>query len=557
MSKKYLDSEFTITDIEFPNKGIGIWEDKKVSVKNTIPGQTIVADIKKKRKQYEGRLRRITEKAPYEIEPECTAFGKCGGCTYQNISYEKELEIKKKMVLDLLNKADIKDYNFIGIKASPDTHCYRNKMEFSFGDNGAEGELCLGMRKRESNYEVVNAEVCQIVNPDVRKVLKCVLDFFRKSEEKFYHRLRHTGALRHLLVRRGHFSKEMLVNLVTTSELKTNVEPLKDKLLSLELEGEIKGISHIINDGVADVVKADEIRLLYGQDYFNESLLGLNFKISTFSFFQTNSAGAEVLYQTVRDFAGYEKNSVIFDLYCGTGTITQLMSPVAEKVIGIEIVEEAVEAAKINAELNGIKNCEFIAGDVLNMVDNLDYKPDLIILDPPREGINPKAIMKIINFNADRLVYVSCKASSLAKDLLVFEENGYKVEKVCCVDMFPRTYHVETVVLLSHKKPDSHINIKVEFGEGEGKVPLKAITERAEAYKPKERITYKMIKEYIEEKHGFNVHTAYIAEVKRDLGLPMYDAPNSVEELKQPRKHQTAEKVEAIKDALKYFRICN
>lgn len=449
MSKKYLDSEFTITDIEFPNKGIGIWEDKKVFVKNTIPGQTIVADIKKKRKQYEGRLRRITEKAPYEIEPECTAFGKCGGCTYQNISYEKELEIKKKMVLDLLNKAGIKDYNFIGIKASPDTHCYRNKMEFSFGDNGAEGELCLGMRKRESNYEVVNADVCQIVNPDIRKVLKCVLDFFSESEEKFYHRLKHTGALRHLLVRRGHFSKEMLVNLVTTSELKTNVEPLKDKLLSLELEGEIKGISHIINDGVADVVKADEIRLLYGQDYFNESLLGLNFKISTFSFFQTNSAGAEVLYQTVRDFAGYEKNSVIFDLYCGTGTITQLMSPVAEKVIGIEIVEEAVEAAKINAELNGIKNCEFIAGDVLNMVDNLDYKPDLIILDPPREGINPKAIMKIINFNADRLVYVSCKASSLAKDLLVFEENGYKVEKVCCVDMFPRTYHVETVVLLS------------------------------------------------------------------------------------------------------------
>lgn len=458
MSKKYLDSEFTITDIEFPNKGVGIWEDKKVFVKNTIPGQTIVADIKKKRKQYEGRLRKITEKASYEIEPECTAFGKCGGCTYQNISYEKELEIKKKMVLDLINKVGIKDYNFIGIKASPDIHCYRNKMEFSFGDNGAEGELCLGMRKRESNYEVVNADVCQIVNSDIRKVLKCVLDFFKESGEMFYHRLRHTGALRHLLVRRGHFSKEMLVNIVTTSELNTNIEPLKDMLLSLELEGEIKGISHIINDGVADVVKADEIRLLYGQDYFNESLLGLNFKISTFSFFQTNSAGAEVLYQTVRDFVGYENNSVIFDLYCGTGTITQLMSPVADKVIGIEIVEEAVEAAKVNAELNGIKNCEFIAGDVLNMVDSLEDKPDLIILDPPREGINPKAIMKIIGFQADRLVYVSCKASSLAKDLLVFEENGYKVEKVQCVDMFPRTYHVETVVLLSKLESDKHID---------------------------------------------------------------------------------------------------
>lgn len=452
MSKKYLDSEFTITDIEFPNKGIGIWEDKRVSVKNTIPGQKIVADIKKKRKQYEGRLRKIVEKADYEIEPECIAFGKCGGCTYQNISYEKELEIKKKMVLDLLNKAGIKDYEFMGIKASPNTHCYRNKMEFSFGDNGAEGELCLGMRKRESNYEVVNADCCQIVNPDIRKVLSCVLEFFKEAGEKFYHKLRHTGTLRHLLVRRGHFSKEILINIVTTSELSVDIEPLKDKLLALELEGEIKGISHIINDGIADVVKADEIRLLYGQDYFNESLLGLNFKISIFSFFQTNSAGAEVLYSTVRDFVGYDKNNVIFDLYCGTGTITQLMSSVADKVIGIEIVEEAVEAAKVNAKLNGIKNCEFIAGDVLNMVDSLQDKPDLIILDPPREGINPKAIMKIINFDADRLVYISCKASSLAKDLLVFEENGYKVDKVQCVDMFPRTYHVETVCLLSKKR---------------------------------------------------------------------------------------------------------
>ncbi len=452
MSKKYLDCEFKITDIEFPNKGIGVWEDKKVTVKNTIPGQTVAADVKKKRKQYEGRLKKIIEKADYEIEPECTAFGRCGGCTYQNISYDKELEIKKKTVIDILNKAGIKDYEFVGIKASPDTHCYRNKMEFSFGDNGQAGELSLGMRKRESNYEVVNADCCQIVNEDMRKVLRCVLDFFAESGEKFYHKLRHTGSLRHLLVRRGHFSEEMLVNIVTTSEISTDIEPLKNRLLNLELEGEIVGISHIINDGLADAVKADEIRFLYGRDYFYEGLLGLKFKISTFSFFQTNSAGAEVLYSTVRDFAGYEKNNVIFDLYCGTGTITQLMSPAAKKVIGIEIVEEAVEAAKVNAELNGIENCQFIAGDVLSMVDKLDDKPDLIILDPPREGINPKAIMKIINFNADRLVYVSCKASSLAKDLTVFEGNGYKVERVCCVDMFPRTYHVESVVLMSKIK---------------------------------------------------------------------------------------------------------
>lgn len=451
MSKKYLNSQFKIEDMEFPNKGVGFWEDKRVTVKNTLPGQTVIADVKKKRKKFEGRLRQIVKKADYEIEAECSAFGLCGGCAYQNISYEKELEIKQKMVLDILDKSGIKDYEFCGIKSSPLTESYRNKMEFSFGDNGAEGILTLGMRKRESYYEVVNADSCCIAHNDICKILKTVLDFFRNTKESFYHRVKHTGALRNLLVRRGYFTGEILVNIVTTSELKTDLEPLKKALLSLCLEGEIKGISHIINDGVADAVKVDEQRLLYGRDYFMEKLLGLDFKISSFSFFQTNSAGAQVLYSVVKSFVGKSVNQIIFDLYCGTGTITQLLSSNAKKAIGIEIVEEAVEAAKINAKLNGINNCEFIAGDVLNMVDKLQDKPDIIILDPPREGINPKAIAKIINFGAPRLVYVSCKASSMAKDLLVFEENGYRVEKVQCVDMFPRTYHVETVCLLTRK----------------------------------------------------------------------------------------------------------
>ena len=232
-----------------------------------------------------------------------------------------------------------------------------------------------------------------------------------------------------------------------------------------------------------------------------------------------------------------------------------MLAPVAKKVVGVEIVEEAVEAAKVNAELNGLDNCEFIAGDVLKVVDELEDKPDFIVLDPPRDGIHPKAIQKIIDFGVEQMVYISCKPTSLARDLEVFEAAGYKVKRATAVDQFPNTVHIETVVLLSHKKPDGHINVKVEFGEGEGKVPLDDIAQRAEEYKPKERVTYKMIKEYIEAKYGFKVHTAYIAEVKRDLGLPMYDAPNAVEELKQPRKHPTAEKVEAIKDALKHFEV--
>ncbi len=451
MSKKYTDIELEINNIEFPNKGIGTFNDKKVIVKNTIPGQKVIADIKKKKGQYEGRLKEIKKRADYEINPLCPAFGMCGGCTYQNISYEKELEIKQKTVLDLLEKGGISGFEFMGIKGSPCTECYRNKMEFSFGDNGIDGKLCLGMRKRNSYYEVVNADVCRIVHEDIRKILSTVLEFFRKSDETFYHKTRHTGSLRHLLVRRSHFTEEIIIGLVTTSEFKIDTTPLINALLSIELKGKIKGISHIINDGVADVVRADKMIQLYGEEFFMEKLLGLDFRISAFSFFQTNSAGAEVLYSTVREFAGSKSNNVIFDLYCGTGTITQLMSPNAKKVVGIEIVEEAVKAAEMNTRLNGISNCEFIAGDVLNMVDKLEDKPDLIILDPPREGIHPKAILKIINFNANRLIYVSCKASSLAKDLNVFEENGYRVEKICCVDMFPGTYHVETVCLLTRQ----------------------------------------------------------------------------------------------------------
>ena len=235
--------------------------------------------------------------------------------------------------------------------------------------------------------------------------------------------------------------------------------------------------------------------------------------------------------------------------------LAQLAASVASEVIGVEIVKDAVKAARENAALNGINNCRFIAGDVLKVLDEVPEKPDMIILDPPRDGVHPKALPKILAYGVDQIVYISCKVTSLVRDLPAFYEAGYEMTHACAVDQFCQGVHVETVVLLSHKKPDGHINVKVEFGEGEGKVPLDNIAKRAESYKPKERVTYKMIKEYIEAKYGFKVHTAYIAEVKRDLGLPMYDAPNAVEELKQPRKHPTAEKVEAIKDALKHFEV--
>lgn len=559
--------EEIIETVEFPNKGKVQVEGKTVVVKNGIPGQKVRFMInKKKGTRLEGRLLEVLDKSPLEVrEPVCSIFPACGGCMYQTMSYEEQLNMKAAQVKKLIDEAVIRggqvdtegkpDYIFEGIKGSPQEFAYRNKMEFSFGDEYKDGPLSLGLHKKGSTYDVLNACDCKLVHEDMTKILTCILEYCREEGFSYYHKMQHTGFLRHLLLRRGNTTGEILVNLVTTSEIETDFAELQKRLLALPLEGKIVGFLHIINNSLSDVVRSDETRILYGQDYFYEEILGLKFKITPFSFFQPNSYGAEVLYKTAREYIGDTKEMTVFDLYSGTGTISQIMASVAKEVIGVEIVEEAVKAAGENAHLNGIENCRFIAGDVLKVLDDIEEKPDFIVLDPPRDGIHPKALPKIIDYGVDKLVYISCKPTSLARDLEMFLGRGYQVEKVCCVDQFCQTVHVETVVLLSHKKPDSHINVKVEFGEGEGKVPLKAISERAEAYKPKERVTYKMIKEYIEAKYGFKVHTAYIAEVKRDLGLPMYDAPNAVEELKQPRKHPTAEKVEAIKDALKHFEV--
>ena len=565
--------------VEFPNKGIVRTEDGgRVIVKNAVPGQKVSASINKVRKgKCEGRLLEVLERSAKE-QPEaaCIHAGECGGCTYQTLPYEEQLAMKASQVKKLIDDVIVPentDYEFLGIKASPRQQEYRNKMEFSFGDAYKDGPLALGMHKRGSFYDIVDVPECRIVDDDFHTVLTVTLDYFKERNLPYYYKLRHTGYLRHLLVRKAVKTGEILVDLVTTTQIAEGGEAAllagwKDVLCAAAYQGTLTGVLHTRNDSVADTVTNEGTDVLFGQDHFYEELLGLRFQITPFSFFQTNSLGAEVLYETAREFIGdalpsgtdadvAEHGKVVFDLYSGTGTIAQMLAPVAKKVIGVEIIPEAVEAAKENARLNSLTNCEFIAGDVLKVIDEIEEKPDYIVLDPPRDGIHPKALEKIIRYGVPQMVYISCKPTSLARDLEVLQARGYEVKKVCCVDMFPATVHVETVVLLSHKKPDGHINVKVEFGEGEGKVPLDNIAKRAEEYKPKERVTYKMIKEYIEAKYGFKVHAAYIAEVKRDLGLPMYDAPNAVEELKQPRKYPTAEKVEAIKDALKYFGVCS
>ena len=459
--------------LDFPNKGIVRCEDGIAVVKNVLLGQRISFMVNKKRKgKVEGRLLEVLERAEGEVESPCPHFGACGGCSYQTLPYEKQLALKEGQVRQLLRpiferqmllngeNGDLDAYInriFEKIKPSPVQTDYRNKMEFSFGDEYKNGPLALGMHKRGSFYDIVTVRDCRIVDADYRMVLSCVLDYFTQNNSSYFHRIRHEGYLRHLLVRKAQKTGEMLIALVTTTQEEQELMPLVEMLLQLPLKGKITGVIHIKNDSVADVVQSDETHILYGQDYFYEELLGLRFKVSLFSFFQTNTLGAEVLYETARDFfgdisVGGKRKKTVFDLYSGTGTIAQLMAPVAEKVIGVEIVEEAVEAARQNAALNGLDNCVFLAGDVLKVIDGIAEKPDFIVLDPPRDGVHPKALQKIVEYGVDKMVYISCNPTSLVRDLEVLLDGGYVMERVVAVDQFPFTANVETCVLLSRKK---------------------------------------------------------------------------------------------------------
>ena len=462
--KKGQIAEGIVERVEFPNKGIAYTADgDRVIVKNTIPGQKVSFAVNKVRKgKAEGRLLQVVEPSALEVDSACPHFGACGGCIYQTLPYEEQLKLKsgqvKKLMDDAINGAC--EYEFLGIKPSPKQYEYRNKMEFSFGDEYKDGPLALGMHKRGSFYDIVTVTDCQIVDADFRAVLKATLKFFQEHGQKFYHRLSHEGYLRHLLVRKAAKTGEILIDLITTTQNPgssvTEEELLQawaDVLCGLSLDGTIRGILHTRNDSVADVVKNEGTDILYGEDFFYEELLGLRFKISPFSFFQTNSLGAEVLYSTARDFIK-EQNSLdgktVFDLYSGTGTIAQMLAPVCKEVVGVDIVEEAVETAKVNAALNGLSNCRFIAGDVLKVLDEVLEKPDYIVLDPPRDGIHPKAITKIIDYGVENMIYISCKPTSLARDLEIFLAHGYTVGKICCVDMFAATPHAETICTL-HK----------------------------------------------------------------------------------------------------------
>ena len=526
---------------EFPNKGIIDIEGQKVIVKNALEGQVVRFSInKKKRDKIEGRLLEVIEPSPIEQPAACKHFGICGGCRYQNLSYEQQLDLKKRQVEELIEKNGL-SFAIENIYGSPITEGYRNKMEFTFGDEEKDGPLALGMHKKNSFYDIVTLDDCRIVDPDFNVLLQAILKYFKEKGETYFHKIRHEGFLRHLVMRRSVKTGDILINLVTTTQSQLDESEFVNMILAQKIDGKVVGILHTLNDNLADVVQSDETKTLYGQDYFYEYLYNMRFKISPFSFFQTNTLGAEVLYDKVREYVGETKDKLIYDLYTGTGTIAQMLASVASKVVGVEIVEEAVEAAKKNAVDNHLDNCEFIAGDVLKVVDNLTKKPDILVLDPPRDGIHPKALTKIINFNVDEMVYVSCKPTSLMRDLLVFREAGYEVKRCCLVDMFPGTVHVETVVLLSKGEIDSK-KVRVEFS-----------LEDMDMSEFQDGATYPQIKEYVLEHTGLKVSNLYISQIKRKCGLEVgknYNLPKS-EDSRQPQC--PPEKEKAIREAFKYF----
>ena len=443
--------EVEIQDFIYPNTGIGYIDGLKVKVDRALKGQKVKAKIVKKNKErIVAKTVELIRKADYETDAHCSHFGECGGCFFQTVPYQQQVIMKGREVQRILKEHDIWVEEFQGIEGSPEHIGYRNKMELTFGDESKGGKPSLGMHKKGSFMNIITTDRCKLAHEDFNVITKAALDFF-SERYPFYNKKTHIGFQRNLIIRRGEKTKELLVNIVTTSQMTFDKEQLVNVLKGLELEGNIVGIIHTINDSVSDFVYCDRLEVLWGRDYYYEELLGLKFKISPFSFFQTNPLATEKLYAKILEYIEDLDNKIVFDLYSGTGTIGQIVALKAEKVIGIELVEEAVEVANENVKLNHLDNCTFVAGDVFEQLDKIEEKPEVIILDPPRVGVLPKALNKILEYRVKHIIYVSCNPKTLAENISVMQNVGYTVKKLKVFDNFPHTGHVETVCLMSKK----------------------------------------------------------------------------------------------------------
>lgn len=556
-----------ITDIGVSGEGIGHVDGYTLFIKDAVIGDVVEAKVMKAKKNYGyARLMKVITPSEYRVEPKCAFARRCGGCQIQEMSYDRQLVFKDQKIRGNLERIGGFTKEQIEAVMQPvvgmeHPFSYRNKAQFPFGTD-KEGNPITGFYAGRTHDIIANTD-CALGVDQNREILEIILQYMRENKIKSYDEKTGKGLIRHALIRYGFKTKEIMVCLVVNGKKLPKAERLIEKLI--QIEG-MTSITISPNTRRDNVIMGDSYEILWGQGYITDYIGNVKYQISPLSFYQVNPVQTEKLYGLALEYADLKGDETVWDLYCGIGTISLFLAQKAKQVYGVEIVPQAIDDAKENAKINAIDNAEFFVGKAEEVLPEYyaEYErehngetahADVIVVDPPRKGCDETLLETIVKMQPEKVVYVSCDSATLARDLKYLCANGYEITVCRGVDQFPQSVHVETVVLLSHKKADSYIHIDVEFGEGEGKIPVDSIAKRAEAYKPKEKVTYKMIKEYIEAKYGFKVHTAYIAEVKRNLGLPMYDAPNAVEELKQPRKHPTPEKVEAIKDALRYFAV--
>lgn len=528
------NQEHTVTIEGYGEGGMGVAriDGRVVFVHGALRGEKCRVLILKTLKSVAfAKVLEVIEPSSERITPDCPYFPRCGGCTYRHIRYEEELRLKKQRVQDNLSRIGGSDVTVEEILGARDTLRYRNKAQYPVSKDGAVGFY------RARTHEVIECEHCLLVKPEADAAAEALREYMQSCRVAGYDEKTGRGLVRHLYVRSNAAGESLVCVLVNGDKL-----PKEDRLVTLLRDAcpKCTGIVLGTNTKKGNVILGDRYRTLWGSDRLEDTLCGKTFRLSVPSFYQVNRIQAERLYAKAIEFAGLTGQETVLDLYCGAGTITLALSDHAKKVLGAEIVPEAIDDARENAARNGVKNAEFFCGDASDVAKKLareNLRPDVITVDPPRKGLAADVVESIAEMQPQRVVYVSCDSATMARDVKRLADLGYTAQRACAVDMFPRADHVETVVLLSRETNPLTVEVRMEVETGE----------------VKEHPTYKRIQEYVQEKYGFKVHTAYIAEVKRMVGLDMHKAPNAVEQRKHEYHPCPPEKVEAIKDALRHF----
>lgn len=532
--------ETVITDYTTEGQGVAHIEGCAVFVPNAVAGERVKVRVTLVRKTWAaGKITEILEKSPHRVNRACPVAKLCGGCTFWHMDYEEECRLKAERVKNCLNRIGGENLEEVPILAAPTCEGYRNKAQYPVA--WEKGRAYAGFFK-EGTHEVVQMDRCRILPQETDWVKAIVMDYVNKNKVSVYDEATHRGLLRHIYVRRGAVSGQILVCLVVNGDGLPKLPALIEALKA------VPGFTTLVlsvNTRKGNAVLGDKFVTLYGPGYIEDTLCGLNFRLSARSFYQVNHAQAQRLYETAIAMAGITKNDLVLDLYCGVGTITLAMASAAGKVMGVEVVPQAIEDARDNARRNGIENAEFFCADAGAAALELEQKgirPDIITVDPPRKGLNSDAIEAIDRMNPKRLVYISCDPATLARDTALLKERGFRLEKAIAADLFPRCSHVETVCLLSKLNTKQHIEVEIKTDE----LDLTAAESKA---------TYDEIKGYVLEKHDLKVSSLYISQVKRKCGLDVGQNYNlsKKEDAKVPQC--PPEKEAAIMEALKYFQM--